>query len=96
LPFSDWAIVVAPVTLIQLFPIALAGWGVREVGVVVALAGFGVPAEAALAISLLFGLVQIAVALPGGLVWLSDWDVARAAAAGGFAAGAPPKPGASV
>ena len=63
-------------TLIQLFPVALAGWGVREAGVVVALAGFGVPAEPALAISLLFGLAQGAVALPGGLIWLLDWDIA--------------------
>jgi glycosyltransferase 2 family protein len=91
LPLSDWAVVVPPVTLIQLFPIALAGWGVREVAVVVALAGFGVPAEAALAISLLFGLAQIVVSLPGGLVWLADWDTGSRSA-GGFAAGAPQKP----
>jgi uncharacterized membrane protein YbhN (UPF0104 family) len=76
LPFLDWTVIVPPVTLIQLFPVALAGWGVRELGVVVALNGFGVPAEAALATSLLFGLCQIAVALPGGLIWLAEWDVA--------------------
>jgi uncharacterized membrane protein YbhN (UPF0104 family) len=77
LSLASWAVVVPPVTLIQLFPVALAGWGVREVGIVVALSGFGVPAEAALAVSLLFGLCQLAVALPGGLIWLADWDVAR-------------------
>ena len=86
LPLVSWAVVVPPVTLIQLFPVALAGWGVREVGVVVVLAGFGVPAEAALAISLLFGLAQVAVALPGGLIWLFDWDIARLGRSPGFAA----------
>ena len=91
LPLASWAVVVPPVTLMQLFPVALAGWGVREVGVVVALAGFGVPAEAALAISLLFGLCQFAVALPGGLIWLSDWDMARGRP--GFAAAPGGKPG---
>ena len=33
-----------------------------------------------LAASLLFGLCQIAIALPGGLVWLGGWDVAPTAA----------------
>lgn len=96
LPLLSWAVVVPPVTLIQLFPVALAGWGVREVGVVVALAGFGVPAEAALAISLLFGLSQVAIALPGGLIWLCDWDVGGSPRAGGFAPEARQKPGASM
>jgi glycosyltransferase 2 family protein len=94
LPVADWAVVVPPVTLMQLFPVALAGWGVREVGVVVALAGFGVPAEAALAISLLFGLCQLAVGLPGGLIWLSDRDIAAARRGGGLAAEPCGKPGA--
>lgn len=85
LPLWSWSVVIGPVTLIQLFPIALAGWGVREVGIVVALSGFGVPAEAALAVSLLFGLCQFAVGLPGGLVWLADWDLARSLPAAGVA-----------
>ena len=81
LPFGSWAVVVPPVSLIQLVPVSLAGWGVRELGFVVVLAGFGIPAEAALATSLLVGLCLIAVGLPGGLLWLTGWDIARATAA---------------
>jgi uncharacterized membrane protein YbhN (UPF0104 family) len=50
-----WAMVVPPVTLIQLLPVSLAGWGVREMTLVAVLGSFGVPAEAALAISILLG-----------------------------------------
>ena len=41
------------------------------------LASFAVPAEAALATSVLLGLCLIVIGLPGGLIWLSDWDVVR-------------------
>jgi uncharacterized membrane protein YbhN (UPF0104 family) len=77
LSFATWLLVVPPVSLIQLMPISLAGWGVREAGMVVLLSGFGVPAEAALAISILMGLTLIVIGLPGGLIWLADWDIAR-------------------
>src|SRR6516162_7546276 len=50
--------------------------GVRELGFVFVLAGFGIPAEAALAASLLFGMCMIVVGLPGGLLWLTGWDIA--------------------
>ncbi len=76
LPLGSWMMIVPPVTLIQLVPISLAGWGVREAALVVALGWFGVPAEAALAISVLVGLCLILVGLPGGLIWLADWDIA--------------------
>jgi uncharacterized membrane protein YbhN (UPF0104 family) len=69
---------VPPISLIQLVPISLAGWGIREAGMVVILAGFGVPAEAALAISVLMGLLLLAIGLPGGLIWLTNWDIAQA------------------
>jgi hypothetical protein len=76
LSLGSWMMVVPPVTLIQLLPVSLAGWGVREAALVVALGSFGVPAEAALAISVLLGLCSIVVGLPGGLIWLADWDIA--------------------
>jgi uncharacterized membrane protein YbhN (UPF0104 family) len=78
LPFVSWALIVPPVSLIQLVPVSLAGWGVRELGFVVVLAGFGIPSEAALAASLLVGLCMIVVGLPGGLLWLTGWDITRA------------------
>ena len=76
LSLGSWMLIVPPVTLIQLVPVSLAGWGVREAALVVALGSFGVPAEAALAISVLVGLCLILAGLPGGLIWLADWDIA--------------------
>jgi uncharacterized membrane protein YbhN (UPF0104 family) len=76
LSLVSWMMIVPPVTLIQLAPVSLAGWGVREAALVVVLGSFGVPAEAALAISVLVGLCLILVGLPGGLIWLADWDIA--------------------
>ena len=52
----------------------------RELGFVVVLAGFGIPAETALAASLLVGLCTIVIGLPGGLLWLTEWDIAPAIA----------------
>jgi hypothetical protein len=48
---------------------------------VVVLAGFGIPTEGALATSLLVGLCQIVVGLPGGLLWLIGWDITPVTAA---------------
>ena len=78
LSFGSWVVIVPPVSLIQLIPISLAGWGVRELGFVVVLAGFGIAAEAALATSVLVGLCLIIIGLPGGLLWLTGWDIAPA------------------
>lgn len=75
IPLVTWLMVVPPVTLIQLVPVSLAGWGVREAALVVALGAFGVPAEAALATSIVMGLCSILSGLPGGLIWLCDWDI---------------------
>ena len=77
LSFGTWLAIVPPVTLLQLLPISLAGWGVREVALVVMLASFGVPTEAALATSVLLGFCLIVIGLPGGLIWLANWDIAR-------------------
>jgi uncharacterized membrane protein YbhN (UPF0104 family) len=77
LSLATWLLVIPPVSLIQLLPISLAGWGVREVSMVVILAGFGVPAAAALATSVLTGLALLVISLPGGLIWLADWDISQ-------------------
>lgn len=77
LSFGIWAMIVPPVSLLQLVPISLAGWGVREAALVVVLGSFGVSAEAALAISVMTGLCLIVIGLPGGLIWLADWDIAQ-------------------
>lgn len=72
-----WSMIVPPVTLIQLLPISLAGWGVREMALVTALAAFGVPAETALAASVLFGLCQLILTLPGCLVGFGGCEVSQ-------------------
>jgi uncharacterized membrane protein YbhN (UPF0104 family) len=75
LSFVDWVLIVPPVTLMQLLPVSLAGWGIREAALVVVLNTFNIPSEVALAISLLFGACQVLIALPGGLIWVTGWDL---------------------
>lgn len=74
-----------PVILITTLPVSIAGWGVREGSMVAAFALVGVPADGALVLSILFGLIVVAVSLPGGLVWVLSGDrpsdVARVTAA---------------
>lgn len=61
-----------PVMLIALLPIAVAGWGVREGAAVVGYGLFGVTPEAALTVSVTFGLTLLIVSLPGALfLWIS-------------------------
>jgi uncharacterized membrane protein YbhN (UPF0104 family) len=63
-----------PVLLAMTLPISIAGWGVREGAMVAAFGLVGVPSEGALALSLLFGLVAIVTALPGGALWFVGGD----------------------
>ena len=66
----DCMALVPPVLLVTAIPISIAGWGVREGAMVVAFGFIGVPAASALVLSVLLGLVIIAVSLPGGAIWL--------------------------
>jgi glycosyltransferase 2 family protein len=75
--FMACVLLVTPVMLLVTLPISIAGWGVREGALVVALGLSSVPAPEAVVASLLAGLAQLAVALPGGLLLLlyrSDRD----------------------
>ncbi len=63
-------VLVPPILLVMAFPVTIAGWGLREGAMVVALAQIHVAAPDALALSILFGLLQIAVSLPGAVLWL--------------------------
>jgi uncharacterized membrane protein YbhN (UPF0104 family) len=65
-------VLVPPILLVLIIPIAIAGWGLREGAMVVALAQIHIAAPDALAISILFGLLQILVSLPGALLWLQQ------------------------
>ncbi|OGA47600.1 MAG: hypothetical protein A3G25_13490 [Betaproteobacteria bacterium RIFCSPLOWO2_12_FULL_63_13] len=68
--FLDLLVLVPLVLLFAMLPISIAGWGVREGAMVVALGLVGVSAEHSVAISVCFGLSLILVGLPGGLIWL--------------------------
>ena len=66
-------LLVAPsVVLLALVPVSLGGWGVREAAMVFALGPLGVPADQALVVSVLFGLMLLAQALCGGALWLAS------------------------
>lgn len=64
-------VLVPAVILLTTVPVSIGGWGLREGLMVVALGLAGIPPDAALSVSILFGLAQIAAGLPGGLLWLS-------------------------
>lgn len=61
-----------PVLLVQIIPVSLAGWGVREGAVVALFALAGVAADGALALSILYGVVMAFISMPGVLFWLAS------------------------
>ncbi len=68
--FVACLVLVPPIVLLTTLPVSLAGWGVREGAAVAGFALVGVPAGDALALSVAFGLTQIAAGLPGLFLWL--------------------------
>ncbi len=75
-------VLVPPVILVSMIPITIAGWGVREGAMVTAFGFVGVAPDQAFVLSVVFGLVVMAVGLPGGAVWLATGR--REARAGGL------------
>ena len=69
-------LLVVPITnLLIALPISIAGWGVRE-GVMIAGLGYlNVSAEAAFALSILYGILMLVVSLPGLFAWI--WQLQR-------------------
>ena len=70
LSFTDCLIVVTPALLLSAIPISIAGWGVREGAMVVALQFLNVQQELAFTLSIVFGLTLLLSSLPGGFLWL--------------------------
>lgn len=64
-------IVLPLATLVMTIPISVAGWGVREGVMVIGLGFAGADAEKTVVLSILFGVLVLLVALPGGLLWLT-------------------------
>ena len=63
-----------PVLLVITIPVSIAGWGVREGAMVAALGLIGVPVEGAVVLSIMYGLLGLLPAIPGGLFWLVNPD----------------------
>lgn len=90
----DCVLLVPPVILVSVLPISIAGWGVREGAMVVAFGFINVPASAAFAVSVLFGLTLATASLPGALLWwLSGYSVKNIAAGAGDPAAQMPDQG---
>ncbi|MBR9973294.1 lysylphosphatidylglycerol synthase transmembrane domain-containing protein [Magnetospirillum sulfuroxidans] len=66
----DTLVLVPPVILIMTLPISIAGWGVRETAMVTAFGFVGIDGASAIVLSIIFGIVTMVTALPGGLVFL--------------------------
>ena len=69
--FWQMLVLFPPVLLITLVPFSIAGWGIREGAMITALGFVGVPPVTAFSISILFGIVMVAVGVAGGIVWLA-------------------------
>ncbi|HIJ37931.1 MAG TPA: flippase-like domain-containing protein [Rhodospirillaceae bacterium] len=75
----DCLVLVPPVILVATLPLSIAGWGARELAMVTVFGFVGVAPAEATALSVLFGLVSILIALPGGIFWVmaKDHDVPK-------------------
>jgi glycosyltransferase 2 family protein len=67
LSFTDCLVLCPPIFFLAALPVSIAGWGVRETAMIVALGYVGVPAEAALVLSVALGIIVLVGSLPGVL-----------------------------
>jgi len=70
IPFSVLFAFTPAALLMAMLPISLGGWGVRELTFVYFLGAAGVGAEAALSLSIVFGLLRVIVGALGGMTWV--------------------------
>jgi hypothetical protein len=65
-------VVIVPLSMLATaIPISIGGWGVRESAFVTGFGLVGVTASNAIVLSVLFGILNLLVRLPGALVWLA-------------------------
>jgi uncharacterized membrane protein YbhN (UPF0104 family) len=62
------AVVTFGAMLAAAIPFSIAGWGIREGALILLFGGYGVPADAAFTVSILFGISLILAASPGLIV----------------------------
>ena len=65
-------LIVPTVMLISLLPFSVAGWGLRESAMSTGFVLIHAPAAAAVAASVIFGVLTLLISLPGGLLWWSS------------------------
>jgi uncharacterized membrane protein YbhN (UPF0104 family) len=70
-------VIVQPIFLVAALPISIAGWGVREGGMVFGLGLLGVASGDAALISVAYGLMGVAIGLFGARVWLFSMSEKR-------------------
>jgi len=70
--FSNYFIIIPLVLIISSLPISIAGWGVREGAMVVGLGFVGVPADLALAVSVLLGGLFVLVGFISAALWFTE------------------------
>ncbi len=63
-------VIVPPAIFLTIIPVSLAGWGVREGALVGLFSLIGADKATILAMSILYGLIQIVVRLPGFVIYL--------------------------
>lgn len=66
-----YMVVVPPVILLTIVPISLAGWGVREGGMIGLFTLLGADLTLVLSMSIIYGLILIITSLPGLVVYLT-------------------------
>jgi len=75
--FADFLVLIPPVVVASVLPLSFAGWGIREGAMIALLGAVGIGASEALSLSVAIGLVVLAGALPGGIVWLATGNRTR-------------------
>jgi uncharacterized membrane protein YbhN (UPF0104 family) len=70
LPVADAAVLLVVAIGVNVVPISINGWGLREIAVVALLGQYGISPEQALLFSVCFGLLLAIGSLPGALVWI--------------------------
>jgi uncharacterized membrane protein YbhN (UPF0104 family) len=66
-----YMVVVPPVILLTIVPISLAGWGVREGGMIGLFTLLGADLTLVMSMSIIYGLILIITSLPGLVVYLT-------------------------
>ncbi len=78
MPLGPTLVIVPPVLLFAALPISVAGWGVREGGMVIGFGYLGVSSSDAALVSVVIGLLGVAIGVLGGLVWVFTRPKGRA------------------